>query len=659
MKVKIPVLCLAAAAMLASPALCAEFLEDFEAYEAGSPIAEQSAWTTWDANPLADTIVTDEEAYSGEKSLLLTGSCDIVRIFRTVSYGMCTVKAQVFVSSEQAGVTYFLLLNTYNHNGPYNWSVQLGMDPAKGTITSELSGQQTLPLVTDDWVEIVVELDLDNNLHSIYYDGQPLAVGATWTTDGKHALEAIDLYSADNPGNKTYIDDVEVGTELCVPVEIVRTGVSTAGTTTLIEGVEAPAYGPGDTLAVTLTMSSVRGDKIGCPPLGDVTVSEHLPEGWTATEISDGGVFDNGAIVWRIPAAQLAPGQLTYKASGPVTRATLGISGTIAEKGNALMTPIGGNPIPTALGGLSADGMLLSWLLLGPYMTTGTATTKSAALMSRDYLTDGEDITEASVMPADGDEVETNYSKAASLGLAAASGPGINPGGIPQWFAWRDRDVQVNFDDAKLFGAVDNVMAYAVCYVCAKEDLEARLAAGSDDSIQILVNDKSVWINAVERGWPGLVDLVPVSFTKGRNRLMVKVFETGGGWNFGVSLTDEIGEPFDDDRVVITLDPEGCGTPPPLDTFMRGDANADGKLDIADAVRVLGYLFGGGATTLDCLDAADANDDGKLDVADAVKILGHLFAATGPLPQPFGACGPDPSDDALGCVKFAPCGTGI
>ncbi len=92
---------------------------------------------------------------------------------------------------------------------------------------------------------------------------------------------------------------------------------------------------------------------------------------------------------------------------------------------------------------------------------------------------------------------------------------------------------------------------------------------------------------------------------------------------------------------------------------MRGDANADGKLDIADAVRVLGYLFGGGATTLDCLDAADANDDGKLDVADAVKILGHLFAATGPLPQPFGACGPDPSDDALGCVKFAPCGTGI
>jgi len=94
---------------------------------------------------------------------------------------------------------------------------------------------------------------------------------------------------------------------------------------------------------------------------------------------------------------------------------------------------------------------------------------------------------------------------------------------------------------------------------------------------------------------------------------------------------------------------------PPDPVFRRGDANTDGKLDIADAIKVLGYLFGGGTTTLDCQDAGDGNDDGKLDIADAIRILGHLFAQTGPLPDPFDACGVDPTDDTLGCEAFAPC----
>jgi len=56
-----------------------------------------------------------------------------------------------------------------------------------------------------------------------------------------------------------------------------------------------------------------------------------------------------------------------------------------------------------------------------------------------------------------------------------------------------------------------------------------------------------------------------------------------------------------------------------------------------------------------CPDAADANDDGKLDIADAIRVLGHLFAATGPLPPPFGACGTDPTSDTLGPCVFPGC----
>ncbi|HAK97012.1 MAG TPA: hypothetical protein DCM87_18980, partial [Planctomycetes bacterium] len=111
---------------------------------------------------------------------------------------------------------------------------------------------------------------------------------------------------------------------------------------------------------------------------------------------------------------------------------------------------------------------------------------------------------------------------------------------------------------------------------------------------------------------------------------------------------------FDDVRLAIT------GVPEERFRFKRGDANADGKRDIADAIKVLGYLFGGGTTQLGCLDAGDANDDGKVDIADAIKILGYLFASAGPLPDPFDECGEDPTDtDPLDCQLYEPCGTGV
>ena len=94
--------------------------------------------------------------------------------------------------------------------------------------------------------------------------------------------------------------------------------------------------------------------------------------------------------------------------------------------------------------------------------------------------------------------------------------------------------------------------------------------------------------------------------------------------------------------------------------FRRGDANASGRVDIADAISLLSYLFGPAedpskAKVAECVDAADANDDGKTDIADAIKILGHLFASAGPLPAPFDDCGTDLTVDGLDCSSFAPC----
>ena len=54
--------------------------------------------------------------------------------------------------------------------------------------------------------------------------------------------------------------------------------------------------------------------------------------------------------------------------------------------------------------------------------------------------------------------------------------------------------------------------------------------------------------------------------------------------------------------------------------------------------------------TLGCLDAADANDDGALNIADPIRLLGYLFAHGAVLPAPFDTLGFDPTGDALECA---------
>lgn len=83
-------------------------------------------------------------------------------------------------------------------------------------------------------------------------------------------------------------------------------------------------------------------------------------------------------------------------------------------------------------------------------------------------------------------------------------------------------------------------------------------------------------------------------------------------------------------------------------TFVRGDANGDGQIDLSDAIGILAYLFTAGAGP--CLEALDVDDSGTLNVADAVSLLAHLFGGTVTPPAPFPDCGIDPNPSSLGCA---------
>ena len=79
---------------------------------------------------------------------------------------------------------------------------------------------------------------------------------------------------------------------------------------------------------------------------------------------------------------------------------------------------------------------------------------------------------------------------------------------------------------------------------------------------------------------------------------------------------------------------------PPGGLQLPGDLNQDGRLDIADAIAVLQYLFGGRPVALPCSGAAtaeggdllliDINGDARVDVADAIALLGYLFGGARP-----------------------------
>ena len=111
---------------------------------------------------------------------------------------------------------------------------------------------------------------------------------------------------------------------------------------------------------------------------------------------------------------------------------------------------------------------------------------------------------------------------------------------------------------------------------------------------------------------------------------------------------------------VIALEPGSyriaLGTPPFMEQiffdvvereYLRGDVNLDGLINIADVIKITGYLFHG--DTIYCLKAADTNDDGVVDIADAVYLANYLFTSGDEPPPPFNEAGQDPTDDSLSC----------
>jgi hypothetical protein len=90
--------------------------------------------------------------------------------------------------------------------------------------------------------------------------------------------------------------------------------------------------------------------------------------------------------------------------------------------------------------------------------------------------------------------------------------------------------------------------------------------------------------------------------------------------------------------------------------FRRGDLVEDGKIDLSDAIGVLGVLFSGDAA--ECADAADADGNGVLEVTDPIVLLQYLFLGGPPPASPYPDCGVGAGSGGPGCDAYSGCASG-
>jgi len=186
--------------------------DDFEAYETGTPLADQSRWEAWGDDPAAaDFYATDAQAYSGERSIVIDGDDDAVLRHLGYTKGLWEYSAQVFVPEEMKSVQYFILLNDYPGEEDCDWSLQIKFNGNKEIVKDHNDGA-SLPLVKGQWAQLQVFIDLDNDRQAVYYNGEHL-VTKGWTDGvapgGALSIAAVDLW-ANGSAHEVYYDDISI-----------------------------------------------------------------------------------------------------------------------------------------------------------------------------------------------------------------------------------------------------------------------------------------------------------------------------------------------------------------------------------------------------------------------------------------------------------------
>jgi len=213
----------------------AQFEDNFDQYANGTLLHNINGWHGWDADGGVAGTVTNAQSDSAPHSIAIGVFIDAVNELGNPTDGNWRMSVKMYIPSGSTGQQFFIMQNTYNDFGPYNWSVQTLFDSDTGMITDDFDTVWPgAPIPFDQWFEIEIRINLDadtceqridlngdgvldddgaDNI-SLTADDELVSWGGyAWSTrafdgngDGVTSIGALDLYS--NGGSVAYYDDI-------------------------------------------------------------------------------------------------------------------------------------------------------------------------------------------------------------------------------------------------------------------------------------------------------------------------------------------------------------------------------------------------------------------------------------------------------------------
>ncbi|MDD2636170.1 MAG: T9SS type A sorting domain-containing protein [Bacteroidales bacterium] len=191
------------------------YSDDFESYTAGQGIAlqENNFWDTWTSSPgtAEDPTVSELYAFSGTKSILVSGTNDGVIEFPDYTTGRYRIEFYLYVPAERQA--YWNIMQNFNPSGVgLVWGMQVFLKNGLMTIDGDGEAAASVPYTPGEWMKIQHFIDLDSDWVDLYVNDS-LVHAYQWSKGtfndgtGIKKLDAFDFFAWNEGGTPEYYMD--------------------------------------------------------------------------------------------------------------------------------------------------------------------------------------------------------------------------------------------------------------------------------------------------------------------------------------------------------------------------------------------------------------------------------------------------------------------
>jgi len=114
-----------------------------------------------------------------------------------------------------------------------------------------------------------------------------------------------------------------------------------------------------------------------------------------------------------------------------------------------------------------------------------------------------------------------------------------------RWKRFCTEQVPAVIDLTAQFDPHEHVAAYAYAEITSPRPRRVKIKIGSDDGVVVWLNGRRIHGTNADRGLHVDEDVIPAELRAGKNALLVKVLQGGGGWQLCVRITDPQDNPLD------------------------------------------------------------------------------------------------------------------